>query len=182
MRRGDWIMTYTGRQYWPMDPRPDEVDLLDVAHALSNLCRYTGHCQRFYSVAEHSVLVSRLVRPEHALAGLMHDAPEAYVNDLARPLKRFLPQYQHVEELNWRAVAKKFGLPERLPDDVHRADNMALRLEYAELMTYMPAHMPPVSKTDCAGLKIIGLSPYFARDLFMARYAEIIAGGCITCD
>ena len=66
-RKGDWMQTYTGRQFWPIDPRANEVHIEDIAHALSMMCRYNGHCRTFYSVAEHSVLVSQHVPPEHAL-------------------------------------------------------------------------------------------------------------------
>src|SRR5258708_302056 len=86
-RRGNWMQTYTGRAYWPADPRAEDVCIEDIAHALSLLCRYTGHCKRFYSVAEHSILISQVVPPEYAFFGLMHDAQEAYINDLARPIK-----------------------------------------------------------------------------------------------
>ncbi|VTU01022.1 Uncharacterized protein OS=Fibrella aestuarina BUZ 2 GN=yfdR PE=4 SV=1 [Gemmataceae bacterium] len=89
-RKGDWIQTYSGRRFWPLDPRPGEVDILDISHALANTCRFTGHCKQFYSVAQHSVLASRVVKPEAALAALLHDAAEAYMGDIARPWKRFL--------------------------------------------------------------------------------------------
>jgi hypothetical protein len=65
--RGDWIQTATGRPFWPIDPRPEDIDIEDIAHALSMLCRFGGHCLRFYSVAEHSVLLSQYVAPEHKL-------------------------------------------------------------------------------------------------------------------
>ncbi|AMV24559.1 hypothetical protein VT84_09200 [Gemmata sp. SH-PL17] len=89
-RRGDWVQTFTGRKFWPLDPRPEDVDVRDIAHALSLLCRFTGHSRTFYSVAQHSVLASQIVPPESALAALLHDAAEAYMGDIARPWKRFL--------------------------------------------------------------------------------------------
>ena len=77
-RNGDWLQTFTGKAFFPLDPRPEEMDIFDIAHALSNLCRYGGHCNKFYSVAEHSVLVSILCRlyygEQVALQGLLHDA------------------------------------------------------------------------------------------------------------
>jgi len=171
-RRGDWIMTFTGREYWPMDPRPAEVDIYDIAHALSNLCRYTGHCARYFSVAEHSVLVSQLVPKHLAFVGLMHDATEAYVNDLARPLKHHLPQYMEAEARNWLAIAERYGLPAAIPDEVHDADNLALRMEYAALMHHTP-QLPPVKAKDTKGLEVLGLPPLIARDVFLRRYFEL---------
>lgn len=88
-----WILTFTGRRMWPLDPRPADICIEDIAHALSLTCRFTGHCREFYSVAQHSVLVSLYVK-EHGgdaalqLAALLHDASEAYLPDVARPVKQ----------------------------------------------------------------------------------------------
>src|SRR4051812_20612492 len=90
--RGDWMQTYTGRAFWPLDAQPEDVDPLDIAAALSMLCRYGGHVSRFYSVAEHCLLMSEAVAPEHALWALLHDATEAYMGDMVRPLKRQMPE------------------------------------------------------------------------------------------
>jgi hypothetical protein len=98
-RVGDWIQTYSGRQFWPLDPRVEDVHLEDIAHALSNVCRYTGHVREFYSVAEHSVHVSWSCEPEDALWGLLHDASEAYLADMARPVKQNMPVYVAAERL-----------------------------------------------------------------------------------
>lgn len=132
--RGDWMQTYTGRQFFPLDPRADEIDRLDIAHALSLLCRYGGHVDRFYSVAEHCVLMSYAVAPENALAALLHDATEAYVCDVPRPLKRSLPGYQEIEDAVWHAIVEHFGIDYNLPAEVKEADNRILLTERAALM------------------------------------------------
>src|ERR1035437_1784040 len=108
--RGDWMQVYSGARFYPLDPRPDEIDAADIAHALSLLCRYGGHVDRFYSVAEHCVLMSRAVAPENALAALLHDATEAYVVDVPRPLKRCLRDYAPIEAAVWRAIASRFSV------------------------------------------------------------------------
>jgi hypothetical protein len=95
-RKGDWIQTFTGKQFWPLDPRPDEVYIEDIAHALGNICRFNGHCLRFYSVAEHCFHVSHKVVPGLALMGLLHDAAEAYVCDVVRPVKPYLKEYKKI--------------------------------------------------------------------------------------
>lgn len=81
------IRTYTGILFDPFHPKIEDINIYDIAHALSNECRYAGHCSKFYSVAEHSVIISKLCSEENALTGLLHDGSEAYVKDLPRPIK-----------------------------------------------------------------------------------------------
>jgi hypothetical protein len=134
MRRGDWMQTWTGGRFWPLDPRPEEVDPADIAHALSLLCRYGGHVHSFYSVAEHCVLMSEAVAPENALAALLHDATEAYVVDVPRPLKPSLTNYKAIEAGVWRAIAARFTVSEDLPSEVEAADSRILLTERDALM------------------------------------------------
>src|SRR5690606_29748913 len=96
-RKGDWMQTFTGRRFWPLDPRPDEICIEDIAHALSMQCRYAGHCLSFYSVAEHSVLLSQHVAEPFRRWALLHDASEAYLVDVPRPIKGDLSNYRAVE-------------------------------------------------------------------------------------
>ncbi len=110
-RRGDWMQTFSGRKFFPLDPRADEVSLVDIAHALSLLCRFGGHCRHFYSVAEHSVHVARAA-PDHLKRfALLHDATEAYAVDIPRPLKLSLPDYRMAEQLIGIVIAERFGIP-----------------------------------------------------------------------
>lgn len=134
MRRGDWMQTYTGKKFWPLDPDPAEIDILDIAHALSNACRYAGHVMRFYSVAEHSVLVSMHVSDPNQKWALLHDASEAYLVDMPRPVKRFLPGYQEAETRLMAAICERFGLPPEMPDEVKDIDNRILVDEREVLM------------------------------------------------
>lgn len=126
-REGDFMQTFTGRKYWPCDPRADEVFIEDIAHSLSLQCRYAGHCVLPYSVAEHSVHIARWLLskygPAMALHGLLHDATEAYVVDVPRPLKPSLANYKDIENKNWLAIAERFGLARELPAEVHDVDN-----------------------------------------------------------
>lgn len=175
-RKGDWIQTFSGHPYWPMDPRIEDVHVVDIAHALSNLCRYTGHVRTFYSVAEHSVYVSMLVPEEHAFCALLHDAPEAYVNDLARPLKKQLADYQAAEQLNWLVVADRFGLPKDMPACVHEADNAMLRAERQQLMA-------PSTKDWALGagevpqVGQLGMLPQQAEAAFLRRFHILMPRG-----
>jgi|JRYH01.1.fsa_nt_gb hypothetical protein len=127
-RKGDWLQTYSGRQFWPMDPRPEEVFIEDIAHALAMQCRFAGHCLRFYSVAEHSVLLTRYFKWRGAsvttqLWALLHDASEAYLVDVPRPVKPYLEGYRQAEAAVMAAICAKFDLPRRMPAEVHEADS-----------------------------------------------------------
>ncbi len=98
------------------------------------LCRFNGHCSRFYSVAEHSVHVSRLCPPEHALWGLLHDAAEAYLSDLPGPVKKRMPDYSAAERKLLAALATRFGLAVEMPEAVRLADGITLANERDQVM------------------------------------------------
>lgn len=168
-RFGNWMQTFSGRQFWPLDPRPEEVSIVDIAHALANACRFAGHCERFYSVAEHSVLMSYIVAPEDALVALMHDATEAYVVDVPRPLKPFLPGYKEIEAGVWRAIALHFNLPAELPASIKLADNAMLLAEAEQIMKPHPA--PWSVPGEPANVQIRGWRPDMAEFRFLERFA-----------
>lgn len=146
-RKGDWMQTYTGRQFWPLDPRASEVCIEDIAHALALQCRFAGHCSEFYSVAEHSYRVAQyLVGQGHpvgtCLIGLLHDASEAYLVDVPRPLKPHLKEYGPAEEAVMAAVFERFDLrwaDEKEHGIVKHADNALLATEARDLMAPLPA-------------------------------------------
>lgn len=124
-----YIQTYTGIKFDLVNPKPEMVSPVDIAHALGRLCRFTGHTANHYSVAQHCVEVSLRVPSELALVGLLHDAAEAYVGDVSSPLKALLPAYQEIEWKVWLAIAERFNVN---PDDIHLvkdADRAALKDE-----------------------------------------------------
>lgn len=173
-RKGDWMQTYTGKQFWPIDPRAEEVDIRDIAHALSLICRYNGQCNRFYSVAEHSWHTSFLVPPEHQLAALMHDATEAYVCDIPRPLKRFLENYEQIEFEVWLAICDKWPkLPRFLPACVKQADNAILMAEAAVLLGPHPA--PWGVDVEPAQRNILCMPSGIAEHNFLMRFNELMS-------
>lgn len=135
------IRTYTGGWINPVDPDPDAILLEDIAHSLSNQCRFTGHVRKFYSVAQHSVLVANYlyVRSDakEAWAGLLHDASEAYVSDLARPVKRneaISAAYDAIENNLMSVIAEKFDFEWPMGKLVKHADDVLLRTEQRDLM------------------------------------------------
>jgi hypothetical protein len=108
-------MTFTGIQFWPMDPREEEIDERDIAHALSLMCRANGHVPHFYSVGQHSILCAKEAKERGyskriQLACLLHDGSEAYLSDVTRPVKRHLSEYLTIEDRLQGAVYKAFGL------------------------------------------------------------------------
>lgn len=169
--RGNWMQTYTGRRFYPLDPRPEDVDIADIAHALSMQCRYNGHVRRFMSVAEHCVLLSRLVAPEHALWALLHDATEAYVGDMVRPLKLHMPVYRAVEDGVMVAIAQKFSIDPAMPAEVKHADSRILLDERAALLGE-PAGDWEVPGQPF-GIEIQAWSPDAAELEYRLRFAEL---------
>lgn len=204
-RKGDWMQTASGRQYWPLDPRADDVDLDDIAHHLSMICRYCGACLQFWSVAEHSVGVLAVIEGDmrrslrgvdfghpfarkFRLCALLHDAPEAYCHDLIRPIKRSVHGYDQVEAANADAIAIAFGLPMLSEIDESRiklADNAMLLAEQELLMAPAPAKWAPIVVPDemladareyvTMRLRHNDRSPATAKALFRAEFTALAA-------
>lgn len=150
MRKGDWIQTYTGIQFYPLDPRIEEIDIRDIAKALAFICRFTGHSKSFYSVAEHSVRCAMYItknfreHPRHLeikKAALLHDAAEAYIGDFSRPLKRSLLQsgitlIKEIEDRLLTMIYEKYGvtIDEQIQSIVNETDLIMLKDEADFLM------------------------------------------------
>lgn len=170
----DFIETNSGREFHILGDDASEVCIEDIAAALSKLCRYTGQGCGFLSVAEHSVGVSLLVPPDKALGALLHDASEAYLNDISTPVKRLLPQYKHLERRVQGRIARKFGLPEGFDTDadIHAADRLMLQAEAAVLLPsggrgwgFVGAPVTLVS-IEC-------LAPEAAKKVFLERFHSL---------
>jgi len=126
---GNWIQTCTGKTIDFENPRTDQINIIDIAHGLSNVCRFTGQCMEFYSVAQHSLFVMNQVPDEFKLQALLHDATEAYMSDIPSPLKRLCPNYKHYELVLWAAIAKKFKLSCEMHESIKEADRRMLATE-----------------------------------------------------
>jgi uncharacterized protein len=170
-RKGNWLQTASGRRYYPLDPRSEDVDIGDIAHALGMQCRFGGHVQRFYSVAEHCVHVASLVPLEHGMCGLLHDATEAYIVDVPRPVKVELTNYKQIENLSWLAICRRFGLSPNMPACVKHADEAMLLVEQRELMQTVATEMlGAVGEIDVSHVNIYGWSPEQAAAQFMKAF------------
>lgn len=170
----DWIQTYTGRAFYPLDPRPDNIDPIDIAHALSMLCRYGGHSHRFFSVAEHCVLMSYAVAPENALWALLHDAAEGLgMVDLPRPVKRAIPLYRAVEDRVMEAVCKRFDLDPVCPAEVKAADTRILSDERAALKGPPPLPWVSLENVEPLGVSISCWPPESAEWWYRHRLVEL---------
>ncbi|GEL48581.1 hypothetical protein CHO01_36970 [Cellulomonas hominis] len=159
-RTGDWMQTYTGRQFWPLDPRPEEVDPRDIAHALAYQCRYNGMTREHYSVAEHCLLMSWAVPVRDQLHALLHDATEAYIGDMIRPLKNHVPAFRDIEDVVWKAIAERFGISAQIPSSVHDADIRICLDERAALLSEPPAPWD----TEALGTLGVDIGPLPAQE------------------
>lgn len=168
--------TISGREIDPLCFVRSDVSIWDIAHALAHLCRFAGHVKEFYSVAQHSVLVSRCVPAEDALHALLHDASECYLNDVIRPLKvtDALTGYRVVELKVQQTIYQAFGLSPAEPSSIHLADNLVLQAEIRDLC---PGHRRHADAGAAYADRIEPMSSEQARALFFHRYSEL-TGAC----
>ena len=170
-----WIQTFSGKKFPLETPDIAQIDIQDIAHALSMLCRFNGHCTQFYSVAEHSVHVSYEIAPDLALVGLLHDAAEAYLGDVPSPLKKKLSQFSKFEWKMELVIGEKFGIDANLfkSRELKQADIQLLIDEKAVLMVGEPTPWPPNAPTikDPGRIKCWNQSE--ARKQFIDRFEEL---------
>lgn len=176
--RGVFIYTASGRRYFPTSPRPEEVFIEDIAHALSQINRYTGHTSRPISVAQHSVLCARHASPECALEALLHDAAEAYLGDLSRPVKQYLrrmtPEWDVMEEENHRVIAARFSLTYPWPEEVAILDNRALATEVCNLHCAEFHRLLQERGIEPFDIPlVVSWSPSFAKKAFLALFETL---------
>lgn len=143
-RKGKWTETYTGRKFWPLDPRPNDICIEDIAHGLTHICRYSGQCCFFFSVAQHSLncmyyTYRQNLSRRYQLLALLHDGAEAYISDLPKPLKSFLPTYKKIEDNIQNAIYNAFCITP--PNDIEKeviqhADEVMLVTEAQRLMPF----------------------------------------------
>jgi hypothetical protein len=166
-----WVQTYSGKRLNILLPEQSEIDILDIAHALSNMCRFNGHCRDFYSVAQHSILVSILVEPKYKLAALLHDASEAYMADIVSPLKPFLTNYKDIEQNLMKAIYRKVGIEDIHygQEEINKADLEVLFAEKRDILNDPGIEWGFSAKPMEAKIKKC-LTPQEARKEFLLEY------------
>jgi 5'-nucleotidase len=178
---GPYLQTVSGRRVNPFDPEPEQIDIGDIGRALANQCRFGGHCRVFYSVAQHSVIVSRIVEQrggdaEDVFAALMHDASEAYLGDMPHPIKHRSPlgaAFRAAEEYLEQAIRERFGIRPDVPE-IKRADRALLATE-RRAFSAETWHWPELDGFEPLDLELTAWSPDEAQRAFAARYAELEA-------
>lgn len=162
------ILIHTGILFDVFNPKESDIDIEDISHALSNLCRYGGHCPKFYSVAQHCVLCSyQPGTPQERLEFLLHDASEAYLIDLPRPIKRNMPNYIEIEEKLLKVIFGHYKLNYPLSKKVHEVDDLILHYEYEKFY-------------DIIDENFEFWTPEESKQKFLARYYELTAQINIT--
>jgi uncharacterized protein len=163
-----WIGTATGIAFNVIDPKIEDIHLHDIAAALSKLCRYGGHCRRSYSVAEHCVHVAHHAPPYLALAALMHDASEAYLTDIPRPIKKAMPEYRAIEDRLMTAIGQRFGFAWPMPQEIVDLDNRILHDETAQNMSQPP--VPWGIPGEPLGVTLNYWTPKVAASWFLSEF------------
>lgn len=169
-RQGEWIQTFTGRQFYIFDPLPEDICIEDIAHSLSLLCRFGGHCKDFYSVAEHCIRCSNELQ---TLPMLLHDAAEAYLMDLPKPIKRQLPEYREAEKRIERAIEEHFQLESGSlnSDEIKFIDHIMLSTEVDQLLVPMSIRWAAVS--DNFPIVIKPMDSKTAEKLFLSEFYRL---------
>lgn len=174
-----FLFSVSGRVIDLVDPRPDSFDIEDVAHALAMQPRFNGNTRQHYSIAQHSVLVSRIVPCAAALAALLHDAAEAITGDVVSPVKALIkPLFAPIEARLMAAIHARFGLPATLPPSVaeaiHIADLAMLAREKQELFDFDTGHWPILEAVTPSPLWTSPMSSELAKADFLARFHELV--------
>jgi hypothetical protein len=171
-RTGNWIQTFKGIAFYPLDPREEDIDIEDIAHSLSRQCRFGGHCIEFYSVAEHCCHIYDFCSNENKLWGLLHDATEAYIVDVPKPIKNHLTNYKEIENNLMNVIAKKFNLVGEMPKEIKELDTAILFTEAEQDMNIPP--MEWENRVEALDLKLQFWNPNRAKLEFLNRFNKTI--------
>ncbi|MES2299219.1 MAG: phosphohydrolase [Pseudomonadota bacterium] len=170
-----YVSTFSGNRFYPLEPRIDHVAIEDIAHGLAYQCRFNGQTCEFYSVAQHSLIVASLVPPPLQFAALLHDAAEAYLGDMVKPLKVLLPEFAEIEDKVSAIIARTFAIDFSNYAPIKRADLVALATEKRDLMPHSVERWDYLDDIRALPDPIVTLSPGEAKRQFLARFAQLAA-------
>lgn len=168
------ITTHSGKYFDLLSPEGFEFDINDIAWALSHLCRFTGHTNQFYSVAQHSYHVSVIVPEPIAMHALLHDAAEAFIGDVSSPLKALLPEYKEIEKRIETALFSFFGLSSEIPADVKKADLVMLATERKYLIGEQDTEWDAIKNITPIYQELPHMTSLAARKFFIDRFNKLI--------
>lgn len=167
-----YVSTYLGNRFFLTRPHIDDVAIEDIAHGLAYQCRFNGQTNAFYSVAQHSLMVMALVPESERLPALLHDAAEAYLGDMVKPLKNLFPEFSAIEARVMEIIGNRFGVDlTRLHPAIKQADLVALATEKRDLMPHSTEPWTYISGIEPLPEKIVPLSPGDAKSAFLAAFA-----------
>ena len=169
----DYVSTFSGNRFYPLVPRIDRVAIEDIAHGLAYQCRFNGQTREFYSVAQHSLIVAAQVPPPLRLAALLHDAAEAYLGDMVKPLKVLLPEFAALEERVSAIIAATFGIDFSDYAPIKRADLIALATEKRDLMPHSVERWAYLDDIAALPEPILPMSPGMAKNSFLAEFYRL---------
>jgi hypothetical protein len=162
--KGKFIRTLSGRFVDVQFPQPEMFDIGDIAHGLSHAARWAGQSREFYTVAQHCIEASKKVHPRHALAALLHDAPEYVMGDLSAPIKGLLDYYKHLENKVMAVIAAKYGCTFPFDPEIKKVDIELMEWEYKNLMLEQRHKF------------FIVMSPAAAKAAYIKRFNELTQG------
>lgn len=147
-KKDEYITTISGKIFHLFNPSEDEVEIEDIAHALSMTCRFNCHIPVFYSVASHSFIGSKLIAKGYEKEFIGHDFAEAYTGDCITPIKRRLIEWGPLEQTIEKVIASKFGFPFPMTKECKDMDNLMFRMEYAYLLGFKTDEIFPLTKEE----------------------------------
>ncbi|SHG67276.1 phosphohydrolase [Massilia sp. CF038] len=168
-----YVSTFLGNRFYPLEPRIDRVAIEDIAHGLAYQCRFNGQTQAFYSVAQHSLVVASLVPADLRLAALLHDAAEAYLGDMVKPLKVLLPEFAALEDKVSAIIATTFGIDFANYQPIKRADLIALATEKRDLMPHSSERWAYLDGITALPARIVPMAPGAAKQAFLQEFIRL---------
>ncbi len=168
-----YVSTFLGNRFYPLVPRIDHVAIEDIAHGLAYQCRFNGQTHEFYSVAQHSLIVASLVPTDLRLAALLHDAAEAYLGDMVKPLKVLLPAFGAIEDQVSAIIAAAFGVDFSDYAPIKRADLIALATEKRDLMPHSAERWAYLDNIKPLPERIVTMSPGQAKQEFLREFTRL---------